>query len=128
MDEEKKVVNVKYTKQGRVCLGVAMVSKDGNIEGRKGLPFSYTEKKIVSMNQFNALLNAEIKRVKNLESSHVWCSGLASIETQILPSTKLDILPRIGKKTLDILKAAGFTSCGDLVNLSNERKRELLAL
>ena len=37
----RKTLNVKYTKQGRYCLGVAKVSIGGEVSGRHGLPFYY---------------------------------------------------------------------------------------
>ena len=50
-----------------------MVQKNGRLEGVRGSPFSYTERKIVAIKNYEALLKDAIKRVKNLESSNFWC-------------------------------------------------------
>ena len=60
----------KYTQEARFSLGVASVKQGGRVEGKRCKSFEYSSKKIVSINDFNKLIDEEITRVKELKSNN----------------------------------------------------------
>jgi len=63
-----------------------------------------------------------------LGSTNFWCEGASNPDTSLYPSSPLDRLPGVGKKSLEVLIAGGFSTCGDLVDMSAETRRRLLSL
>jgi len=58
---------VKYSKEARLGLGVALVMlTEGREEGRRCEPFDYTERVVVGNSDWGKLIQNEIKRVQNL--------------------------------------------------------------
>ena len=56
----RKTLNVEYKKQGRYCLDAAKVSIGGEVSDRCGLPFYYSERKVISVKAWDALTAKEI--------------------------------------------------------------------
>ena len=61
----------KYTAQGRFCIGVAAIKlANGVTIGKISMVYDYSCKRLISIKEFKRRLDAEIKRVKNLTSTH----------------------------------------------------------
>jgi hypothetical protein len=66
-------LKVKYEKEARFCLGVAAVvsaNDDNKLEGKRLLPFVYTNKVILSIKDWKKKELQEINRIKNLEKNY----------------------------------------------------------
>ena len=115
---------VKYSKEARLGLGVALVlMPDGREVGRRCEPFDYTEKVIVSDADWQKLVNEEIKRIKNLKGDSrgnkgPWCVSMR--DGKIYEDDLLTLLPGVGTKANDILKEVGITKVSMLKNLNDE--------
>ena len=126
----RKTLNVKYKKQGRYCLGVAKVSINGEESARRGLPFYYTERKVISIKQWEALYAKEIHRVKTMDRHPYWVEGLNSSDGVINPTSSITKLPQVasGGTTEKTLVEAGFLKVSDLMPMTDVIIKKLSAL
>ena len=70
---ESVCLNMKYTNEIRLCVGVAKVELDsGQIIGRRAKTYSYSGKVLLSKKQYDAKIQAELKRVRNLPVGNDW--------------------------------------------------------
>lgn len=126
----RKTLNVKYKKQGRYCLGVAKVSISGETSGRRAKPFYYSGRKVISIKAWDALIAAELKRVKSMDANYFWCGNKDPIDVAIYPSSPLCKLPQIppGGTTEKTLIEAGFKKVSDFMMMTDEIKKKLKSL
>ena len=68
--DEKLELQVKYSKQTRLSLGVAMKGEGDDEEGVRLEPFDYTSQTIVTIGTMNKMIRTEIRRVKALSRTH----------------------------------------------------------
>jgi hypothetical protein len=74
--DEKTLLTVKFPKQIRLCLGVAVRDSNGVEEGVRLTPFDYTEKNVITIKNESEIIRKEIARVKNLPlTSKGWTSN-----------------------------------------------------
>ena len=68
--EAAAILHMKYPQQARLCFGVAAVRLivEDKQEGRRCTPFDYTGKTVVTIGDYQQLIEKEIRRVKNLKS------------------------------------------------------------
>ena len=115
-------VNVKYEKEARFALGVALVKKlDGKVEGKRIPLFDYTEKNIISNEDWKKACAASILMVKGGDGKSGW-KGETRDEYQIYENDTLwqqgcgAFLKGLGKQTMVRLNAAGIIAMSDLKN------------
>ena len=105
------LTKVKYSKEIRLALGVAIVKKkDGSLEGRRCEPFDYTDKMIVSEADWQKKVAEEIKRVRTMNKSSAavkrhWFETNRGEE--IYENDPLTVLKGVGKATAKKLEDAG---------------------
>ena len=126
----RKTLNVKYKKQGRYCLGVAKVSISGETSGRRAKPFYYSGRKVISIKAWDALILAELKRVKSMDANSFWCGNKDPVDDSIYPSSPLCKLPQIapGGTTEKTLIEAGFKKVSDIMMMTDDIKKKLKSL
>ena len=116
---------MKYTKQMRVCIAVAMVRLlNGQVEGRKTNVFFYTGKWIVSLKKWRALEGAAIESVRQLKATAKdyknWVSGARNEKDGIFfEKDPMSKLKSIGKKKLKALASAWPDVSHQLLNVGN---------
>jgi hypothetical protein len=72
-ETQQKKFNAKYDNENRYGLGVAMVAEG---TGKRAKPYDYTNKKLVTIKEWQERVNAEIERVKKLtDSGELWVTG-----------------------------------------------------
>ena len=73
--ESKMAIQVNYSKDGCFSFGVALVAPNGNETGVGLKPFNYTDKRVLSINDVDKKVKAEICRVRSLErTNRIWVS------------------------------------------------------
>ena len=124
-NEEKSVLNVKYEKECRLGLGVAVVvplAEDGTSlphNGRRCHPFNYTTKVLISVDDYKRLKKVEIKRVKNLTGRlGVWIES-QRIKGVLYRNDTLNQMKGVGQKTVEKLKLIGIKTVNDLRKMTN---------
>ena len=102
--EELSVLNVKYEKECRVGLGVAMVTpltQDSTTlpnEGRRCHPFNYTSKVLISIDDYKKLKKVEFNRVRSLSNRvGIWIES-SRIAGKLYCNDPLNKLKGVGKK------------------------------
>jgi hypothetical protein len=119
-------LNQKFSKELRLCLGIAAVSVDGtSIAGRKCQLFEYSEQKFVSDEEFDDIMAKEIRRVKglkkksckpwvqkNYEPSTVYKSDLVIV---LKNHDNQKFLKGIGQKTIKKLMTKNVRTIGDMI-------------
>ena len=103
-------VNVKYEKEVRFALGVALVTYPDGTEAGLRIPlFEYTEQTILAHRDWNTKLREEMNRVKGLQSGGRWVvSGRG--ENAIYESDGAVVLKGVGKRMAELLNTAGITN------------------
>ena len=104
-------VNVKYEKEVRFALGVALVQLDsGEVEGRRIPCFEYTEQTIVAHKDWIRKYDDAIRHIKDLTTERKdWINDPRN--DRILENdTDLTALTGLGAKMQDHLKAEGITT------------------
>ena len=105
------LTKVKYSKEIRLVLGVAIVKKkDGGLEGRRCEPFDYKEKMIVSEADWQKKVAEEIKRVRTMNKSSAavkWHWFETNCGEEIYEDDPLTVLKGVGKGTAKKLEDTG---------------------
>jgi len=74
------VTKVKYEKEACLSFGVALVKfPDGSVQGKRCIPFDYTEKTIIPNAEWLRHQNNEIFRVKNLDGDNHGNKGIWTV-------------------------------------------------
>ena len=116
---------VKYDKEVRFALGVAMVKTiDNKIEGRRLEPFDYTNKTIIPAEDWNRKEAEEIKRVKSLEgdrfgNKNIWTEDIRHgriFEGDVLVP---GLINGIAAAKAKMLATIGINTVGDLKSLTD---------
>jgi hypothetical protein len=127
--EEKEISQayVKYSEEGRFCLGVCVdkvVDADGNEKfiGKRLPLYDYTGKVLLSPADFDALILKELNRVKNLKCGGKWVEKKLSTEVKHKmygddPVTKIKGL---GKVAAELLHCYDVYFINELINLTDE--------
>ena len=119
--ERKTVLNVKYEKECRLGLGVAMVtplSQDSTplpSVGRRCYPFDYSSKVMTSLDDYKRLMDIEFQRVKSLKGRNgYWVSSSRDDTISYYNDDPVSLLKGVGKKTGQLLQEMGMTTIGQL--------------
>ena len=119
--ERKTILNVKYEKECRLGLGVAMVtplSPDGTQQspvGRRCHPFDYTSKVMISIDDYDRLLKIEINRVKSLQGRNgYWVQCSRNKDIKYYSDDPVTLLKGVGKKASQKLQEIGIKTIGEL--------------
>ncbi len=123
--EELSVLNVKYEKECRIGLGVAMVTplaQDNTTlpnEGRRCFPFNYTSKVLISIDDYKRLKKVEFNRVKSLTNRiGVWVES-SRIQGKLYQNDPVSKLKGVGKKMSEKLASMGLKTVNDIKQLTN---------
>jgi len=119
--ERKTKLNVKYEKECRLGLGVAMVqplSQDGvpmPSIGRRCQPFDYTSKVMIGIPDYNRLMKVEFQRIKSLKGTNgYWYESSRDPLILYYQSDPTKMLKGVGKKSAEMLESIGIKTVGDL--------------
>jgi hypothetical protein len=119
--DETKVdtLQVKYEKEVRMCLGVAVVeNEDGIKEGVNAKPFNYSGKNIIAISEMKKKVNAEINRIKNLTyGGSNWVIDKRIVGTKY-ESDPVLFITGLGTTYSQRLGQSGLKTIGDLKQLS----------
>ena len=106
--ERKTILNVKYEKECRLGLGVAMVTPldpDGTTlpaEGRRCHPYDYSSKMMISVNDYKRMTKLEFDRVKSLKCRNgYWTSSNRDQNIKYYSNDPVIMLRGVGKKLLN---------------------------
>ena len=131
--EQKTRLNVKYEKECRLGLGVAMVtplSDDGTplpSVGRRCVPYDYTSKVMVSVDDYKKLMKAEFQRVRALKGrSGFWVQSNRDPNILYYQNDPVNKIKGIGKKTAEVLEQVGVKTVGDLSQFESPTEIERL--
>ena len=112
----KEVLNMKYTDEVRLCVGVAMVkTPDGHVKGRRAATFDYSGKVVLSKKDYEARMEQEIRRVKNLPAGNEWKTRNRKPE-ELFADNDVKWLKGVGPTKLAALKAADIKTISDILN------------
>ena len=126
--ERKRKLNVKYNKQGRFCLGVAMTKTNGNYTGKRAHLFSYTMQKVIGIPAYDKKMKEENQRVEGLAPCPYWVDRTPD-DKNLYWSSTLDKLPGISASKKRVLEDGGFVTLEDLKECDQPiKKRKLLEL
>jgi len=124
--ERKTRLNVKYEKECRLGLGVAMVtprSDDGTplpSIGKRCFPYDYTSKVMISMDDYKRLMKVEYNRVRSLKGSNgYWLESFRDPNILYYQNDPVNKLKGVGKKTAERLECIGMKTVGDLKSLKS---------
>jgi hypothetical protein len=115
--EISSISHLKYPQQGRLLLGVAAVKLlDGQVQGRRCMPYCYTGKTVVTIAVYNELMESEMRRVKSLKDGGPgWVQSFREpgviYEAETLAAVKVT---GMGKKTLEQLASTNIVTVGEL--------------
>ena len=122
--ERKTVLNVKYEKECRLGLGVAMVaplSPDGTALspiGRRCHPFDYSSKVMISIDDYQRMKTIEINRVKSLKGRNgYWISSSRDKDIKYYNDDPVLFLKGVGKKASQLLQEIGIKTIGELKSI-----------
>ena len=101
------------------------MSISGETSGRRAKPFYYSGRKVISIKAWDALIAAELKRVKAMDSNSFWCGSKDPIDVGLYPSSALSKLPQIaaGGTIEKTLIEAGFNNVADLMEMTDDIKK-----
>ena len=122
---------VKYTDEGRFCLGVCVdVVKDeaGNkdLVGKRLAMFDYTGKLILSAKVFDERIQQEILRVQSLKNGGQWVTGQNNQQDyDCYHDDKVSKIKGIGKVTSQMFHTNGIYTLKDLLNLTDEQIHQM---
>jgi hypothetical protein len=102
----------KYQEETRLSLGC---HSTGGV-GHRLAPFDYTLQKIVSISEWDAVLQREIIRVKKLKTKGSWESGRRDKGVFWLDDT-LERVPKMTKKSILLLRGLGIITVADLLQI-----------
>ena len=119
--EQKTILNVKYEKECRLGLGVAMVAPlgpDGTIlsqVGRRCHPYDYSSKVMISIDDYERLKKIEINRVKSLKGQNgYWITCSRDKDIKYYNDDPVLLLKGVGKKASQLLEEIGIKTIGEL--------------
>ena len=119
--ERKTKLNVKYEKECRLGLGVAMVQPldQAGIAmpsiGRRCHPFDYTSKVMIGIPDYKRLMKVEFQRVKSLKGTNgYWYESARDPTILYYRNDPVKMLKGVGKKAVEMLESIGIKSVGDL--------------
>ena len=116
---------VKYTDEGRFCLGVCadiVVRDDGREEivGKRLPLFDYTGQIILSPTDYDAKVNTEIKRVKKLQCGGQWVTGVQTHQKySVYHDDPITNMPKIGKVMNQMFHTNNVYTIIDLCSMTN---------
>jgi len=122
---------VKYTGEGRFCLGVCadVEIQEDNTEkviGKRLALFDYTGKMILSPDDCDEALQKEMKCVKRLKSPGRWVQYEGGqLEHKIYADDTIQKLDKLGKVTKEQFHCYGNYSLKDLAQLTDEKLGEM---
>jgi hypothetical protein len=118
---EKSLLVVKFSKQTRLCLGVAVREADGGEEeGVRLTPFDYTEKNIITMKNESEIMQKEIARVKNLPRTTKSWTSHPDADDFLFTSDPISKVKGISTAKSVLLEARGIKTVNDLLNLNSD--------
>ena len=133
--ERKSKLNVKYEKECRLGLGVAMVtplSDDGTplpSVGKRCAPFDYTSKVIVSVDDYHKLMKIEFQRVKSLKGNNgYWILSTRDPNIIHYQNDPVSNIKGVGKKTKELLEEVGIKTVGDVKRIESPTEMEKMLL
>ena len=134
-NKKRSKLNVKYEKECRLGLGVAMVtplSDDGTplpSVGKRCTPYNYTSKVIVSVDDYHKLMNIEFQRVKSLKGrTGFWVQSNRDPNILYYQNDPVSKMKGVGKKTTEVLEQVGVKTVGDLKRFESPTEIERLLL
>jgi hypothetical protein len=123
--KEGTQLNMKYSEEVRLCLGVAKVKQpDGTDLGVRLPLFDYSGKVILTIKDFDKKLVEEQQRVKNLIGCAPWVVNNRGVG-DFWEGESLVALKGIGTKTAEKLAEKGIGNIGDLKHCSDQQLKLL---
>ena len=120
----KRVLDVKYAKEVRLCLGVIKVeNENGEIVGIRLPPFSYTGKWLISIDERADMWTASIYKAKTKEKAKDWKVSCRVVKRVYLDDD-IKQLPNIGNVWKGKLNAIGIFKVCTLKALDNKQIHE----
>ena len=126
-EEDTTILNVKYEKECRLGLGVAMVmplAPDGTTlqcEGKRCYPFNYSTKVLISIDDYKKMKRIEINRVKNLSGRMGFWVESNRDAGMLYQNDPVSLMKGVGKKTVEKLESIGIKTVRDLKKISNPK-------
>ena len=112
-------LNMKYSEEVRLCLGVAKIkAPDGTERGIRLPLFDYSGKVVLTIKDFDKKLREEQDRVRKLVGNGPWVIN-NRLPDQLWEVEPLSILSGIGPKTSENLREKGICNIGDLKRCNN---------
>jgi len=131
--ERKTILNVKYEKECRLGLGVAMVTPLGpdapplSPVGRRCLPYDYSSKVMISVDDYKKRMKTEFQRVKSLKGHNgYWVSCSRDKDIKYYDDDPVIKLKGVGKKASKQLQEIGVKTIGELKRIDNPHKLDNL--
>ena len=126
-EEDTTILNVKYEKECRLGLGVAMVmplAPDGTTlpcEGKRCYPFNYSTKVLISIDDYKKMKRIEINRVKYLSGRMGFWVESKRDDGMLYQNDQVSLMKGVGKKTVEKLESIGIKTVRDLKKISNPK-------
>ncbi len=124
---EFHMVNVKYSSENRWCCGVRIDDVNGEPVGKRLPTLEYTERQIVSHEEYMGLVEKEIRRVKQSRASHYWVKKRPARHGPVFREDPIDEMKgvRFSVTTIAALKEAGIAYVRDIANMEWNVFKEL---
>jgi len=120
-----KQYTFKYNQQIRLSLGCAQRrDTDGELVGCRLPPFDYTQKKMISVNQFNDKEKIEVARVRREGKEKKWVDNSRPANAKYLCDPP-SILPGVGKVVENAFLEEGFRTIGEIRELNDKTESEI---
>ncbi len=116
-----KILKVKYDKEARFCLGVAMkIDAAGKEHGCRLPLFDYTQKKIIALTETSMKVKAQIAKIKAMSrSSNHWMSNPRE-DGVLYIDDPVTMIADVGPKKATLLNSVGIQDVGCFVGLDDE--------
>ena len=125
-DEQKRIVNVKYEKEVRLCLGVIKLYDEDSKEdvGHRLPAYSYTSKNVITFNDRDKYRKIEMQHICQSGSKIAWVKDMR-VEGALYQNDKIRQVKGVGKFYNERLTALGITEVWQLKGLDEEEMKSL---
>ncbi len=116
--DRKKALQVKFPQEARLCLGVAVkLDNNGDQEGCRLMPYDYTQKWIITVDEEEKRIKTEIAKVKALPRDAKGWSTNPRPEDVLYLDDPVTRIKDIGRIKSNKLKEFGVETVADLLGL-----------
>ena len=122
----KEQTITKYESESRFLFGVATVQlTTGEVVGKRLKPFCYTNKKVVSHEDYEKQIIIEIFNIKKHGSDREWLEKESRLEGQLWEEDNVKQLKGVSHKKMEMLEQAGIKLVKDLKYLDDTEETML---